>query len=158
MRALANNKDNGRAHLKTTWYIICGFSAIQCLVAIITAAFNSQSEKGYKSASFAAIWDMFLLMGFVRAAFSIVFQNKSSELVVGCMMGMAYMLAQLFFVLMVVFFIFGGEADINNPGKANVERTSLKLVLMASASPFFLSFFLSLSLSLSLSSLSLSLS
>ena len=108
------NKDSGRPALKTTWYVICAFSSIQCLVAIICAAFNSQTTNGYKSASFAALWDMFLLMGFVRAAYSIVFQNKSSELVVGCMMGMAYMLAQLFFVLMVVFFIFGMEAEVNN--------------------------------------------
>lgn len=60
---------------------------------------------------------MFIVLAFCRASYSIVFHNKSSELLVGCMIGVAFMLAQLFFVLMVVFFIFGGEADINNPGK-----------------------------------------
>lgn len=122
-------KDTGRQSLKSIWFVICGFSAIQCLVAIICAAFNSQTPNGYKSASFAAIWDMFILIGFVRAAYSIVFHNKSSELVVGCMMGMAYMLSQLFFVLMVVFFIFGGEADVNNPCTFRHSSCHLKLVL-----------------------------
>lgn len=41
---------------------------------------------------------------------------------VGAMMGMSIMLAQLFFVLMVVFFIFGGEADVNNPDVAPSDK------------------------------------
>ena len=107
--------DGGRQALKNTWYVICGFSSIQCLVAIICAAFNSQTPNGYKSASFAAIWNMFIIMGFCRVSYSVVFHSKSSEILVGAMMGISIMLAQLFFVLMVVFFIFGSEADVNNP-------------------------------------------
>ena len=61
-------------------------------------------------------------MGFCRASYSIVFHTKSSELMVGAMMGVAIMLAQLFFVLMIVFFIFGTEADVNNPSVAPSDK------------------------------------
>ena len=84
-------------------------------MAIIVAAFNSQTPNGYKSASFAAIWNMFIVIGFCRASYSILFHSKASELMVGALLGISIMLAQLFFVLMVVFFIFGSEADVNNP-------------------------------------------
>ena len=115
-------EDGGRQALKYAWFVVGGFSAVLSLVAIICAAFNSQTANGYKSASFAALWNMFIIWGFCRASYSIVFHTKSSELMVGAMMGMSIMLAQLFFVLMVVFFIFGGEADVNNPDVAPSDK------------------------------------
>ena len=117
-----SNTDGGRTALKHMWYVVCGLTSIQGLIAIICAAFNHQTRNGYKSAAFAALWNMFMIAGFCRASYSIVFHNKSNELMVGLMIGMAYMLAQLFFVLMIVFFIFGTEAEINNAGVAPSDK------------------------------------
>jgi len=93
------------------WYIILLFSFVQVILSCIVAAKNSEGSKGYKSASFAAIWGMFVVIAFEAVAWGIVFHTKSSELLVGFMIGTAFMLAELFFVLMMVFFIIGTEAE-----------------------------------------------
>ncbi len=89
---------------------------MQCIVSIAVAATNAKTG-GYKSASFAAIWSMFLVIGFTTVGGQIVFGGKSSELLVGFMIGVAFMLCELFFVLMVAFFILGSEATHNGYGK-----------------------------------------
>lgn len=60
---------------------------------------------------------MFLVIGFTIIGGQIVFGGKSSELMVGFMIGVAFMLAELFFVLMVAFFILGAEATHNGYSK-----------------------------------------
>ena len=89
------------------------FAVVQIIVSIAVAAANSKagSEGGMKSAGFAAIWSMFLVLGFTYIGGKIVFGDKSSELLVGFMIGIAYMLVELFFVLMIVFFILGSDAN-----------------------------------------------
>jgi hypothetical protein len=73
---------------------------------------------GYKSASFAAIWSMFLVIVFTVLGAMIVFNGKCSELLVGFMIGVAAMLTELFFVLMVIFFVLGTNGDSNGYRKS----------------------------------------
>lgn len=75
---------------------------------------NNNDPHGYKSATFAAIWSMFLVITFTGIAGSVVFGGKASELLVGFLIGVAAMLTELFFVLMVIFFIIGQSAGNNN--------------------------------------------
>lgn len=89
---------------------------MQVIVSIAVAATNSKGTGGYKSASFAAIWSMFLVIGFTTVGGQIVFGGKSTELLVGFMIGVAFMMCELFFVLMVAFFILGSEATHNGYG------------------------------------------
>ena len=91
------------------------FAIVQVIVSIAVAVENSKSD-GYKSASFAAIWSMFLVIAFTVLGGRIVFGGKSSELLVGFLIGVAAMLAELFFVLMVTFFVLGQDAVVNNYG------------------------------------------
>lgn len=89
---------------------------MQVIVSIVVAAANTGAD-GYKSATFAAIWSMFLVIFFTALGAKIVFGGKSSALMVGFMMGVAAMLTELFFVLMVIFFVLGQNADTNNFSK-----------------------------------------
>ncbi|RYG63325.1 hypothetical protein EON64_16150 [archaeon] len=84
------------------------------IVSIAVAAANSNATGGLKSASFAAIWSMFLVIAFAIVGAQIVFGGRSSELLVGFMIGTAAMLTELFFVLMVIFFVMGENASTNN--------------------------------------------
>lgn len=90
---------------------------VQVIVSIAVAAANSNSDGGYKSASFAAIWSMFLVIAFTGLGAKVVFGGKSSELLVGFLIGVAAMLTELFFVLMVTFFVLGQNATVNNLGE-----------------------------------------
>lgn len=60
---------------------------------------------------------MFLVVGFTGLGATIVFGGKATELLVGFLIGVAAMLAELFFVLMVMFFILGTNAANNNQSK-----------------------------------------
>jgi hypothetical protein len=53
---------------------------------------------------------MFLVIAFTAVGGKIVFGGRSSELLVGFLIGTAAMLSQLCFVLMVIFFVFGSSA------------------------------------------------
>jgi hypothetical protein len=83
---------------------------VQVIVSIAVAAANNTAIGGLKSATFAAIWSMFLVIVFTVVGAQIVFGGRSSELLVGFMIGTAAMLTELFFVLMVVFFVLGENA------------------------------------------------
>lgn len=83
---------------------------VQVIVSIAVAAANSNATGGLKSASFAAIWSMFLVIAFTGVGAQIVFGGRSTELLVGFMIGTAAMLTELFFVLMVIFFVLGQTA------------------------------------------------
>ncbi len=56
---------------------------------------------------------MFLVAGFTVLSGRVVFGNKKSELMVGFMIGFAFMLSELSFVLAVAFYILGTEATHN---------------------------------------------
>jgi preprotein translocase subunit SecG len=60
---------------------------------------------------------MFLVVGFTGLGATIVFGGKATELLVGFLIGVAAMLAELFFVLMVMFFIIGTNAANSNQSK-----------------------------------------
>lgn len=80
-------------------------------------AAKQRGEGGYPSATFAAIWSMFLCILFMIHGAQIVFGSVSSELGVGFMIGVAAMMTQLFFVLMCVFFVLATEAKTAGYGK-----------------------------------------
>ena len=92
------------------------FGLIQCIVSIVVAA-KQNSIGGYPSATFAAIWSMFLCILFTIHGAQIVFGGISSELGVGFMIGVAAMMTQLFFVLMCVFFVLSTEAKTAGYGE-----------------------------------------
>lgn len=86
------------------------------MVSIIVAV-KQKSVGGYPSATFAAIWSMFLCILFTIHGAQIVFGGVSSEIGVGFMIGVATMMTQLFFVLMCVFFVLATEAKAGGYGK-----------------------------------------
>mmetsp|Transcript_12800 Transcript_12800/g.11612 ORF Transcript_12800/g.11612 Transcript_12800/m.11612 type:complete len:202 (+) Transcript_12800:95-700(+) len=110
---LATYRREGALALRHMWFVILLFSVVQIIVSIAVAASNSSSEGGYKSMSFAAIWAMFLVIAFGLLGARIVFGGKAPELLIGFLIGVASMLAQLFFVLAVIFFGIGTEAALN---------------------------------------------
>jgi len=115
MKAKLNQyRKEGRLALKHMWIVILVFAVVQVIVSIAVAAANDTYDFGYKSAAFAAIWSMFLVVGFTGLGATIVFGGKATELLVGFLIGVAAMLAELFFVLMVMFFILGTNAANNN--------------------------------------------
>lgn len=111
----------GHLALKHMWIVVLIFAVVQVIVSIAVAAANSGAN-GYKSASFAAIWSMFLVIIFTGLGAKVVFGGKSSALMVGFMMGVAAMLTELFFVLMVVFFVLGTNADTNGYSTADSDQ------------------------------------
>jgi hypothetical protein len=92
---------------------------------------NSNTVGGYKSASFAAIWSMLLVIAFTSVGGRMVVGGKSSPLLVGFLIGVAIMLAELFFVLMIIFFIFGTNAVTQGIGELSI-FLSLVLILISS--------------------------
>mmetsp|Transcript_29907 Transcript_29907/g.41088 ORF Transcript_29907/g.41088 Transcript_29907/m.41088 type:complete len:197 (+) Transcript_29907:64-654(+) len=114
MKAKVNHyRREGRLALRHMWFVIVVFAVVQVIVSIAVAAANAKTSLGgLKSAGFAAIWSMFLVIIFtVLGGKMVLTSNKSSELMVGFMIGIAAMLTELFFVLMVMFFILGQEAS-----------------------------------------------
>lgn len=63
---------------------------------------------------------MFLVIAFTGLGGKVVFGGKSSELLVGFLIGVAAMLTELFFVLMVTFFVLGQNATVNSYGKKSM--------------------------------------
>jgi hypothetical protein len=110
------------------------FAIVQVIVSIAVAALNGKSAGGYKSAGFAAIWSMFLVIGFTIVGGQIVLgSGKSTELLVGFMIGVAFMLAELFFVLMVAFFILGAEASHNQYCELTSVSFLFRLIIVVSS-------------------------
>lgn len=114
-KALGQVRKKGVVTLKTMWYALAVSCVVQVIVSCATAAANSTTAAGYKSASFAALWAMFLALTFQALSYSIVFKQQSSALFVGFMIGSGFMTAELFFMLMCIFFILGTEAQTLNP-------------------------------------------
>lgn len=82
----------------------------------LVVSFISVSNFGYKSLAFAAMWSLFLIIGFIALSSTLVSRTtKPTEFVLGTLIGFAAMLAELFFVLMVISFTLGSNAgDTNN--------------------------------------------
>ena len=84
---------------------------IQFIVSIAAAAANEQNNGGYSSATFAAIWSMFMIVGFAIFAQRLVHNNnKNDAMWVGFLIGSAGMLSQLCLMLAAVFFTLGEAA------------------------------------------------
>lgn len=79
---------------------------------------NNSYRFGHKSAVFAAIWSMLLVLGFTVVGSTVVFgSQKLTELQLGFFIGTSAMLMELFFVLTVIFYIIGINASANNQSK-----------------------------------------
>lgn len=109
---------NNVGMLKSMWYVLACSCVVQLIVASAVAAANANTAAGYKSASFAAIWALFLVLLFQVLSAYMVFKQKSSALMVGFVIGTGFMTSELFFMLMCVFFLIGTEAETINPGAA----------------------------------------
>ena len=104
--------------LKTGWYSLAVLCVVQLIVASAVAAANANTANGYKSASFAAVWGLFLVLLFQYMSAYVIFYKKSTALFVGFVIGTGFMTSELFFMLMCVFFLIGTEAETINPGAA----------------------------------------
>lgn len=107
---MAAYRKEGALALRHMWFVVLIFTIIQFIMSVYVAHVNSNYNGGLKSLAFAAIWSMFLAIGFGALGAKIVFSGKSLELLVGFMIGIASMMAQLFFMLAVIFFALGTEA------------------------------------------------
>jgi preprotein translocase subunit SecG len=110
-------KKDAALAMKHMWFVVAAFAILQIIVSIAAAAKNSTTEGGYKSAAFAAIWSMFLVIIFTGLGAQIVFRAQATALQVGFLIGVSAMLCQLFFVLMVIFLILSTEATNSHIGK-----------------------------------------
>ncbi len=89
------------------------FVVAQIIVSITVATENSKiiSTGGYQSGSFAAIWSMFMVIGFSLVSGRIIlFGGRQPEMMIGFLIAFAFMLSELLFVLAVAFYILGAEA------------------------------------------------
>lgn len=83
---------------------------IQFAISVAVAQINSTAVGGYRSATFAAIWAMFLVIIFAYIGAKVSLKGSSTRLQVGFLIGAASMLSELFFLLMCYFFVLGNEA------------------------------------------------
>lgn len=111
MKTLNDYRKDGIMSLKHMWIVVLIFTLGQVIVAIYTAHKNSIVPLGYKSASFAAIWSMFLTILLTIHGRKVAYAGEASPLSVGFLIGMSAMLCQLYFVLMCVFFVLAAEAN-----------------------------------------------
>jgi len=110
---LATYRREGALALRHMLYVILVFSLVQFIVSVIVANANSVDLGGYRSIAFSAIWALLLVLIFAYLGGIIVFRGKTSELMVGFLIGVAATLSELFFVLAVIFFGIGVEASNN---------------------------------------------
>ncbi len=112
------------------------FTVVQVIVSIAVAAANTKAQVGgHSSASFAAIWSMFMAIIFAGLGGYVVLSGKSSELLVGFLIGVASMMAELFFVLMAFFFTLGEIATTNNYSES-LKKLSLHTIYILSIYSF----------------------
>lgn len=86
------------------------------LVAIISADDNHKSKDGTKALGFSAIWTAGILCVVVVFSAFVVFKGGSSAHHIGLLIGTTGMLSQLFFMLMIVFFVYGEHASSQGHG------------------------------------------
>ena len=78
---------------------------------------NNTDPNGLAGASFAAVWEAFLVIFFLASGYQVVYAPQSSALMVGFVLGLASMMAQLFFMLTVYFLALGVQATTLGYGK-----------------------------------------
>lgn len=90
----------------------------QVTASLYVAISNYYDEHGHNSVIFAALWSGAVLVAFNMILIEVlpIFARPMSEFVVGCLIGGFGMISELFFVLMVMFFILGMEAARNGYG------------------------------------------
>mmetsp|Transcript_2586 Transcript_2586/g.2736 ORF Transcript_2586/g.2736 Transcript_2586/m.2736 type:complete len:218 (-) Transcript_2586:190-843(-) len=93
--------------VKQFWIVCLIFSGVDCIVSISVAGMNNETHGGSSGLVFAALWSLFLVIIFDIAGSQLIFYGNCSALMVGFVIGVAAMLAELFLVLMCVFFSFG---------------------------------------------------
>ena len=89
---------------------------VYILVAIISADDNHKSDDGTKALGFAALWTASIMTVLVIASAFVVFKGESSAHHVGLLIGSTGMMSQLFFILMIVFFVYSEHASKNGNG------------------------------------------
>eukprot|EP01041_Mallomonas_annulata_P012748 gene12748-26848_t len=95
------------------WVICLIFSGIDFFVSVGVSTVNDQKIGGSNGLSFAAMWSCLLVACFVTAGCQLIYQGNNSPLMVGFLIGCSAMLAELFFVLMCVFFSYATYAKSN---------------------------------------------
>jgi hypothetical protein len=90
--------------LKISWGLSLVFVVVDVIMSLYTAAANDNNN-GHKSSGFVAIWSGFLIVGFGVLGSRIIFSQKSTNLMVGFLLGYGAMLSQLFFALSIYYFL-----------------------------------------------------
>lgn len=122
-RLRQNLSFNKQAVLKGSWAICLLFTAVFIIVSIITADDNEKSDGGYRVVGFSGIWTAFMMTAIMSLSAQVVFDNCRSPFVIGALIGSSFMLAQLQFVMMIVYFVFADHAknndhDVNDSDRA----------------------------------------
>ena len=89
---------------------------VYVLVAIISADDNHKSNDGTKALGFAAVWSAGMMVIVVVSSALVIFKGESSAHHVGLLIGSTGMLTQLFFILMIVFFVYSEHVNDNQNG------------------------------------------
>ncbi len=88
---------------------------------------HSSQISGYRSTSFAAIWSMIFTVIFTGPCLSTIKQGYVSDMTMGFTIGFTFMIAELFFVFMIIFFTEGGIAsNTGNKGKSMMPIVAMK--------------------------------
>ena len=92
------------------------------IVSLAVTSQNNNSTGGLIAAGFAAMWSCFLACILSYLSIKAVFSSLGvSPFYVGFIIGLSVMLAQLFLMLMFIFFFLGSEAQNNGWGKFEFE-------------------------------------
>ncbi|GMH89059.1 hypothetical protein TrST_g11167 [Triparma strigata] len=92
------------------WYGCMFLAVTDVIVACATASTNDDAGRaGSRGGAFAAIWSMFMIIGYVVSGTYILRKHKTAS-ATGFLLGMSFMISQLFFVLFVMFASFASTA------------------------------------------------
>lgn len=78
---------------------------------------KNRHYRGSGGAAFAAIWSALLVIFYAIIGSRAVFSGSATPLMTGFLLGFGAMLCQLFFVLMIYFFVLGSSAAKSNFGE-----------------------------------------
>jgi len=106
---------------------------VDFLISIGVAAKNDNVIGGSSSAAFAALWSFFVALLFSYGGSHLVFIGNGSALMVGFVIGASFMLSQLFFVLMCIFFTYGSTAKTDHIGTLNTTSINIAISITCMA-------------------------
>ena len=90
---------------------------------------NNNSTGGFIGAGFASMWSCFIACILSYISIKAVFSSQGiSPIYVGFIIGLSIMLAQLYLMLMFIFFFLGSEAQINGWGKIGLKFISVDML------------------------------